>query len=227
MSQRVVKETDSWDEQCFKSEEGIQLALHIKRKEDVKNVIEKIKKYTISTKIKFENHKFIMIEKELHIFKIPDHIFDLKTAVEWMTTFHNPKPNVSLATVGANDNIVVLNSSHSCVDGGFLLNLFNTIRDDIDYPETLEYTNVYETFHEKIEHSEPCGEKNLLDSGLTRISSKDDEFLSPYSYGFRNMTKSQAIDLKCYDKILKRPHGLTDCLYANFILSALAYKGFF
>ena len=223
----LVKEAHPWDEYFMQTEQCMQLALHCKSPELVPKVLEKINKLLITTKLRFEDHKFLLNEKEMPVFRLPDNFASLKDALEYMDMHHNPKYDVALAKVAANKDTIVINSSHSCTDGVYMLNLFNALRDDIDLQPTTTVSNSFDNFLDKIMEGDAHPDNDFTNPNLTRFTPKDRDFTSLYEYAMRRGTKSRAEDLKCYDPVLKRPTKLTDALYTQFVLSAAAYEGKF
>ena len=207
-----------------KMEITVVFGLKCKSPKFVPNVIEKIKKLCLSTKLKVDNGNFVFTNEEIPVFRIPNGFKDVKEATNYVSIHHSPNPKYSLATICANDDTVIINSSHACTDGVYMLNLYNTIRDDIECESPKAIYNMFDLYKDQIEAAEPYTSIDFINPKLTRFTSKDEKLTTMYAYSSRRCVKSKVRDMKCFDRKLQKPVGLTDALYAYHILSASAYE---
>ena len=222
-----LKPAHPWDEYFVQTEQGMQLAMHCKSPKSVPRILEKMNKIFMAPKLRIEDHKIFYTQKDMPVYKLPDTFKSLREAVEYMDIHHNPKCDLALAKVGANKDTIVINSSHCCTDGVYMSKLFDVLRDDIEVPEPTTVYNSFDLFENEIVAAEEHPDNDITNPALTRFTPKDTEFISTYEYAIRKTIKSEAKDLQCFDKEKQKPRGLTDHLYAMFVLAASAYDGKF
>ena len=223
----MITAASTYEKWFLDSDQFLQFALHIKDPSKINKVVEKFQKLAIGTRLCYDGSNFVPHDQDIEVFRLPENFKNLREAALYMELHHTPEVHRTLATIGANSDTVILNSSHSVSDGVCLLNMFNAIRDDIEFETPYTLHNGTEIFREEAEKCVLIPVNDLNNTTITRFFSKDPKFLSSYPFLHRTYYKSNIEDLQCYNKQLKRPTGLTDALYAQLILSASAYEGKF
>ena len=223
----MITKASTYDKWFIQSDQFLQFALHVKDSSLINPIVEKFKKLAIGTRLKLDGYNFVPHEQCEEVFRLPDGFKNLREAALYMELHHTPEVSRTLATIGVNSDTIVLNSHHAISDGGCLINMFNTIRDNLDFDIPYTLHNGVEIFKEKSDKATLIPVNDINNATLTRFFTKDPAFLSSYPFFHRTYNKSNIEDLQCYNKELKRPTGLTDALYAQLILSASAYEGKF
>ncbi|OHT11394.1 hypothetical protein TRFO_19205 [Tritrichomonas foetus] len=156
--------------------EMVQLAIEVKHPKFVNSVLNTLTKNAIGLHIKTDGVNLIREEGNLinqnsqlapiNVLKIPENQKNKNCdeLCEWMYETHQPDFSKSLATIAADDHRVVLNSSHMCADGGYLLYLLNKCMSD------LEKTHSNSSFNES-------SHKNNNDNKLNYNSDENDFYL--------------------------------------------------
>ena len=223
----MITPASTYEKWFLQSDQFLQFALHIKNPSRVNEIVEKFKKLAIGTRLRYDGSNFVPHDQDNEVIRLPENFKNLREAALYMEIHHTPEIHRTLATIGANSDTVILNSNHSVSDGVCLLNMFNTIRDNLDFDIPYTLHNGTELFKEEADKSVLIPLNDLNNTTITRFFSKDPTFLSSYPFLHRTYYKSNIEDLQCYNKELRRPTGLTDALYAHLILSASAYEGKF
>ena len=223
----MITPASTYEKWFLQSDQFLQFALHIKNPSRVNEIVEKFKKLAIGTRLRYDGSNFVPHDQDNEVIRLPENFKNLREAALYMEIHHTPEIHRTLATIGANSDTVILNSNHSVSDGVCLLNMFNTIRDNLDFDIPYTLHNGTELFKEEADKSVLIPVNDLNNTTITRFFSKDPTFLCSYPFLHRTYHKSNIEDLQCYNKELRRPTGLTDALYAQLILSASAYEGKF
>ena len=112
--------------------------------------------YTIPFKCKFRKYDNKIIQKNNEIFKMPEEISSLNSAIKW--SLENAHPNVTnlLATLSVNSKIIVYNVNHAFSDGG----MFKQIFEELQKPEFIEPKlnlplTFFNTYKDKLISAEP------------------------------------------------------------------------
>ena len=222
----MIKRASNYDKVFLSLDQFLQMGIHLNDQNKIQSTIDKLKKMAIGTKLKYDGTNFLLNNRPASVYKLPDSIKNVREACQYMHIYHQPSYENTLAVLGANKEIVVLNSSHAVSDGCALLEMFNTLRDNKDFDEPMTLLNQSEIFQEEMK-TVPVAPDANTNPGITRFETKDKDNLMSYGYYLRTYEKSKAEDLKCYDKKLKRPKQLTDALYAQLIVAASAFTGKF
>ena len=216
---------DAYDNLFNVTGQMMQLAIHLKHPSLVEPVLEKVKKIFVSTKTRVECNYLVKDDSiDVPIVRLPENFKSMRDACEFMFQRHSPIITERMGTIGANSDTIVINSHHTCTDGGYFLQAFNTIRDEIDFEEPKLTRGTFESFPSEIEQATVAPPPMALNERLTRFTPKDKNMLVDHPFIFTVKKTIQAKDLKCYDQKKQRPKGLTDALYTNVILSGLAYE---
>ena len=107
----------------------------------------------------------------------------------------------------------------------FLLDVVNSISQNIDIKPITTFSNSMDTFAKEIEETDSCPENELTNPNLTHFTSKDKSFKSQNNRPQYLYSLIPVSSLACYDSINKKPRGLTDAFYANICLACNAYEG--
>ena len=221
----MFRAANDFDKIFLLGEVKVQLVLHCKDKENVPNVVEKLKKLCLPLRMKFIDDAYFWNDGEPPVAQIPNNLTKIEDVARWVTVNCNPFPKSSLGIISANNNYVAANVTHACWDGKIIIDIVNAIVNDIEVPEIKTFYNSMNIFPEEIAKAEAFPESEITHKGLTRFTSKDKFFKAQNHINQFYTIKTPVNQLKCYDPILKRPRGLTDALYANICLSCAAYEG--
>ena len=205
----------------------IKLALKLKDPSYVAPTIEKLRKYTVGTRLRYEDGKIMPTPYEVPTVRLPDNFKSLREACEYMAFHHTCYPSQVLGNIGANKDTVVLNINHIACDGEMMIELFEAIRDNKEAETPQRIVSVYESFKEELENAKECPEPPAYDPNVTKFTSKDKAFLNGSMFREKVYFNMPVDHLKCYNPKTKRVHMLTDAYNAQIILAMSAYEGTF
>lgn len=101
-------------------QENLLLGIKFEDPKQVLKAAENFKKIFSGFRLKIVDGHFVTKEnQEIPIHKIPNWIQDCRSANCWVFDNHTLPINEGLATMAANDSILVINSSHTLSDGGY------------------------------------------------------------------------------------------------------------
>ena len=203
----------------------MQLAIHLKNPSHVEPILEKVQKMFASTQTRVEGEFLVRdTSMDVPIVRLPENFRSMREACNYMFHRHSPKIDQCMGIIGANSDTIVINSHHTCTDGGFFLQAFNAIRDGIEIEPPSIPRGTYERFPHEIENARASPPQSAVNPRLTRFTAKDKKMTIDYPFVLTVDKTVQTKTLKCFDQKLQRPTGLTDALYTNVILSGLAYE---
>ena len=205
----------------------VQLALKLKSPKLVDPILEKMSKYVLGFHTKIIDDKLVTERQEIPVFKLPNNFKNLQDACYYMNENHYRPLSDALASVAANKDTIVLNINHIASDGGFMVNLYNALKEDKEFDIPQAMIEEEKTFHDEIEKATYIPPFVTIDPALTRIKPKDKEYLTNDPMMHHFLMKTDAKNLKVYDPKTKKVKGLTDALWAFIILSASAHNGEF
>lgn len=207
---------------CF-----IQLGVKCKTQKIASSVVERLSKNVLGLHSRCEDMKIICEKQDVPVYKLPNNFKSMREACLYMAEKHTRPVNQALGSIGANNDTVVLNVNHACGDGGYLLFLYDYLKNNKDYilPKTFE--PVEKTFAKEMASNNTCPKFVTVDPTLTRIKPRDPLHLNDAAMAQHFVYKSKAEDLKFYNKKEGKLHGLTDNLWSMLILATSAYNGKF
>ena len=117
--------------QCY-----IQMAIKVKNPLIIESYIKKF--FSICTafniNINLENMTLNLEQKQNSVFKIPEEITSLDSAIKWSLKNAHPNPKTHVATLSSNSQIIVYNVNHAFCDGG----MFKLIFEELQKPSFIE-----------------------------------------------------------------------------------------
>ena len=221
----MIKAGNKFDFPFIYLENKVQLVLKCKTKKDVPKVIEKLEKLCLPLRMKFVDNAYWPNNQQMPVAAIPKELTKMDEIASWMISNCSPSPDTSLALLAANNNYVAANVAHSLWDGRVLLDVVNSISQNIDIKPITTFSNSMDTFAKEIEETDSCPENELTNPNLTHFTSKDKFFKSQNNRPQYLYSLIPVSSLACYDSINKKPRGLTDAFYANICLACNAYEG--
>ena len=211
------------------SQDNILLGIKFTDSKYVQQVASNFKKIFSGLRLKIKDGKYFKKEsKDIPIYKIPNWIQDCKTANLYV--FHN---NVlpcdkALATLSANDNILVVSSSHALSDGGYMVSVLSQCLNDFSHEKVNSEAPLYssDAFKEEFEEAENKFDKSLIYPMDKLISCKydtNDSHLAPLGTQYIENEECIPVEkLACYDPITKKPQSLSDVSCVGVAMSILA-----
>ena len=199
----------------------IQLGMRISDKSVLESSVENLIKWVPAFHITTDDKFYYRNEDPTPVYRIPK----FKTMDEhllYMAENHTRPFNEALASIGCNDEYLVMNIMHGAADGGYFLFLFDSLKRgsvSCEIPKFFAARDVI--FRDDIREME------LLSGGTCRLMPKDRRQLG-FFQKIRTVNEvTQIEDLKCYDKNKKKCVGLTDSFWSSMILACSAYNGNF
>ena len=224
----IKRSVDPFDQLFIDTVQMCQLAIHVKHPSHVEPLLEKVKKIFVSTKMRLEGNFIVRDDSiDVPVVKLPENFKNMSEACNYMFINHSPLINQTMGIIGANSDTIVINSNHVCTDGGYCLEAFNALRDDIDIVPPMINNGTYASFEKQINEARSAPPPRPLNPRLTRIFPKDQKMAVDFPLINGVRSKVAAKDLTCFDKVKQRPVGMTDFLYTNIILSGLAFENKF
>ena len=208
--------------QCY-----IQMAIKVKNPLIIESYIKKF--FSICTafniNINLENMTLNLEQKQNSVFKIPEEITSLDSAIKWSLKNAHPNPKTHVATLSSNSKIIVYNVNHAFCDGG----MFKLIFEELQKPNFIEPKlnlplTFFNTYIDKIKSSEPhiLSTKNPKFTHFKPI--KDEN--SKYSDENFEMVFSEIKAEEVFNYKNGHIHQLTAILTASMILAAKALSDY-
>ncbi|KAK8880502.1 hypothetical protein M9Y10_003178 [Tritrichomonas musculus] len=175
-----------------------------------------------------DGHYYQKEEREIPIHPIPNWIQDCKLANQYVFNNQMPSYKESLASISANDKILVINSCHTLCDGGSMISVLSKCLDDFTNEKPNEGAPIYflDAFKDQCEEAEIKFDKNNLWPMNKLTSCKydtNDKHLAPPGTQLYEMNGCiPCEDLACYNKATKKIHGLSDVINVGVSMSVLA-----
>ena len=211
--------------------ELIEFAIKFDDAKHIPKVVKNLKKLFIGLRLKVIDQHYYEKQEE-SLLKLPNWIQDCKTACDWIYQNHSLPIDKGLATIAANDRIVVINSSHNTSDSGFILKAIKHCLDDdignlenfkYPMPESVAFKNEIARAEKNNPHITPMKELTSF------LYDKNDPHFSTDPPVKMNIDDCIPVEkLTCYDSKLKRPKGLTELIWTAITMSvsAMGYKDF-
>ena len=211
-------------EQCpFTYDIYVQLALRYSSKKEVMEAAKFLQETAIGCRCGTDFHNVYALKEKVPIMEFPN-IENLNEAAVFCANNRTPNPRNGLACVCVNDDTVVLNSSHACADGGYLIEMNKLLlgqKSYIDkkmpYPIPIEHAvldDMLDVQGPPVKSSTPINTNPLtwtIPQRKTKVSHT--RFVADYQ------------SLKCYDFSLKKPIKITDAFWSSLVMSAFAFNG--
>ena len=196
----------------------IQLGIRISDKFVLEKSVENLIKWVPGLHITTDDKYYYRNEDPTPVYKIPK----FKTMDEhlyYMVEHHTRPYNEALASIGCNDEYVVLNIMHGAADGGYFLYLFNALKKgsvDCEIPKFFTAPDIL--------FKDDLKPMKLLSGDTCRLLPKDNKQLGVFRKSRTVNKVTQVENLKCYDKTKKKCVGLTDSFWSSMILACSAYN---
>ena len=110
----------------------VQFAIEVENSKELPNLLKKIKNSTVGLYLKTDGFHLFNNYKDpnsIKIHRIPKEIKSLMDCCDWICNTYTPDLRYSLATIGADENRIVINSNHAITDGGYFTYLLKNIQD--------------------------------------------------------------------------------------------------
>jgi hypothetical protein len=207
--------------------EFMQLALKFTTPSVIPKVLSNFHKlFKVGLQTRIINDAYYRRDQPPPVAQIPSWITDCEQACGWLYSHHRLPLSEGLCTLGASDQLVVVNASHNVADGGFLRHaLWNCMSDGVQEPPLFPAT-IREKYAPEIAKS------IQLKPVLFPYQNTSSFFVDPHDVRLAPTGtpcmfwrfRIQGHQLSCYDKRLKRPKGLAESLWIAKAL-ALATRG--
>lgn len=207
----------------------LQLCLKIKNNTFVERILDRLNNLVLGLHT-YTDDKYIYYKdnrKSFDYVKLPPSI-NLMESAKYMYENHTKDFSDCLASVGANDDTVVLNIAHLVADGLYIVNLCDALS-NIDRNETISSflpSNIETNFEKQInEPNEQCPfiftDKDLLRIYDSKIKGKS---TTNYIHACHSHFSVPISDLQIYNKTKNKVSNLTEALWTSYILAVSAYN---
>lgn len=210
-------------------QENLLLGIKFEDPKLVSKVAENFKKIFSGFRLKVIDDHFVSKENaEIPIHKIPNWIQDCRSANFWVFDHHTLPLNEGMATIAANDNILVINSSHTLSDGGFMVSALSQCLNDMSNLPNNSNAPLYSSDafkHEFEEAEKKFDRKNIWPMNKLTSCKYDtnDCHLAPPGTQYIDYEEIFPVDqLACYDSSKKKPQSLSEVSSIGIALSILA-----
>lgn len=223
----------------------VQFALQVENPKDIPPIIYKLKKAISGFYFKTDGVNFLpnfKDEESVTIHRIPNKIKNLSECCDWIYRTFTPASNYSLASICADDTRVVVNSSHSLTDGGYINFLIDDIQNPLSkslfdtkvpIPGILREELLKKDFDDFLKnninniHNYPSFNTNdithLNTQEIVTIPDSDDSIL----HRFKHEMECEEFSPHIYDKNTQKVNHLSEYLWTGFCLSINAKNKIF
>lgn len=199
----------------------LQFGVRISNKQTLDSSLENLIKWVPALHVSTDDKFFYRSNNKIPVFDIPK--FDtLDENLKYMASEHSLPLDQALASIGANDEYIVLNINHGTADGGYLMFLFDALKKGkVDCEIPVFFDARYDVFRKDIH------KMNLLNGEFTKLMPRDLSKLHYFAKAKAAKATSNVTDFMCYNEKTKKCNGLTDAMWADMILCAAAYNNKF
>lgn len=209
-----------------KYNEMVQIAIKVNSEASKQKILNNFAKSFVGLRLCTDGKFLKPAKSEFQVITLPDHFTECDDAVEYMYLNYTPDWSKRMASIAVTKDIVVVNTSHLCADGAFLVNMLNhCLDDDIGEPASLPLPSqdVYKRFFEEFKN------KNSLDLYTNNDLTQLPLTRKVVDEGKKRRamfidSKINALSTQCYDPETKKVKGLTELLWSSAILSVCAMK---
>ena len=203
----------------------VQIALRIKEPKRIPEIIDRLTDLVLGFHLSTNETNYFYKKRKVDPIFIPN-FDDLEEAGRYMFQNHSPNFNECMGTLGANSDSIVINLSHACADGVYLLNLCDMVAHfDKQIPEYPKFPiSASESFAAQIhsKSTEQCPDL-FTNKNAIRIKTNPNippEKTSPFAKYVR--IDIPLHEMAMYDAQTKKLKNLTENLWTSYILSASA-----
>ncbi|OHT06705.1 hypothetical protein TRFO_25165 [Tritrichomonas foetus] len=210
------------------SSDLIEFAIKLDNPKSLSKVLNNFQKVFMGLRLKVIDQHYHEAP-QAQVIKLPQYIQSVRTACDWMFKNHSLPIDQRLASIAANDSIVVINTNHNCGDSGFILKaLKHCLDDDLGFTDHKCPISESAGFKNEIERAEKVKPPIFPYNECTSIvyDKNDPHFDTDNLPPEVIETAIPAEQLACYDFKLKRPKGLTEHIWiaTTINLAAMALK---
>lgn len=207
------------------SREMIQCSIKVNDPSLIPKLLSYFIKGFVSLRLSTDGIGYYPLKQDVKPILLPDSITSCTDASYYME--HNCDPNFkeALATIGYNERILSLNSSHCCTDGDLIIDVLSRCYDD-NFPEPAILPRTVEDAY-----SEQFRNLKIDPSSLMKKSDLASLILNPNRKNCTNEKRAKFVTcvtpankFQCYDQQKKRPVGLTDSFFSAIPLAIAAYN---
>lgn len=221
------RKINGWEKTFFNGKAYIQFGLKFNNSNDLKIAIEKIKKCTAGFYHSTDGDNMYRFKDDPIVYKLPNNITNLTDLCNYMYQNHTRPLDQTLASIGANNDSLVLNINHMACDGGYIKNLFEYLKTDKIIDKIPSIIPLDEVFKNEIKsYKGELPPVPPFDFDVTRVFPKHKEDL--HYTGTTKMVDLQSNEKEFMTyKLNGRIKNLTDYYWANYILGLSAYNNKF
>lgn len=205
---------------------AIQLAFEVEEKKYVQKIISNLSKKVIGLHLRLnkEGDRIFYHKNEPPIIKIPNSK-NLETAIVNYGIHNKINPYISLGSIGFNDNMVILNISHSVSDGGYFKYLAENIFNDnnVKIPSYFPYKtkDLFKEQYAKSPNNIPFWENN---PNVNNIITNDKTKLFTTNEVDYSTVCIPSNKLLCYNQNDKKLHSFTNSLWSSLFVSSIVHN---
>ncbi|EAX90411.1 hypothetical protein TVAG_488650 [Trichomonas vaginalis G3] len=219
-----------WERNFLRNRAYVQLGLKINNSASLERNIQKIINSVSGFHVKVSDWNLLPTKEKTPVYKLPSTLKTLDDACKFMYKNHTRPMTEALASIGANNDTIVLNINHAAADGMFLVSLLNYLNkhenEEVHLPEIFESVD-YVFDHEIKSYNGVPAPFNTVNPNLSRIIAKDTLHLAMDNTSHHTSASSNLANFKCYNPKTKSVHHLTENLWSSIILTISAFNGNF
>ena len=208
---------------------AVQFAMRVKDSSSIDPLVKKLNKLVVGFHSHIENNSIVTTNADVKtpVFHLPD-FKSLADACTYMVNNHHLPYDQALASLGVNKDSIVLNINHIAADGGLIMQLYDTLKNETDVSiNDYRIEDQDKVFSKEIKEATNIPPFVGAGPNLTRIHPKDKIGLSLDEKCHYLINKSKANDLQIFNKKTNKLSGLSDSLWSNLILSVSAFNNDF
>ena len=223
----------------------IQFAIEVGNKQDMSDILDKIKNAATGLYIKTDGFKILsnsQNQSTVTVYTIPKEIHSLSDCCDWIFREHTPNTNSSLASIACDDTRIVVNSNQSITNTDYFVNLLNTLQNS-PYDKFFTHKSPipihFNTNIIKEEYEEYFENKQHHSKGWPAFQQSDLSFLNLHNHDLANnsMNHNQLLckaDIKCselspfiYDKCIGKPKNIYEFMWTGLCMATNTTNGKF
>lgn len=205
---------------------AIQLAFEVEEQKYIQQIISNLSKKVIGLHMRLnsKSDRIFFEKNDPPTIKIPN-FKNIETATINYGINYKINPYLRLGSIGFNDNMVILNISHSVGDGGYFKYLAENIFDNtnISIPSYFPY-QVKELFkhqYEKSPNTIPFWDNN---PNVNHIITNDQTKLFKTNEVSYSTVRIPSNKLLCYSQKDKKLHSFTNSLWSSLFVSSIVHS---
>ena len=201
--------------------ELVELAIKFTNKKSTEKALNNIKKILFGAKLAVEDQTFKKLDiSDVPVIQVPNWIQSCETACRWIFENHTRPITETLATIGCNDNMVVVNANHAIADAGYLFKILDHCLDDSLPEMPVVPTSLEEGYKKEIDALLAANPNPMVEHLLTRCPADEkDPHLAPE--GTKSVYERwdvPASKLSCYNPKEKKVKGLSESMLTGMAM---------